>query len=177
MNPQNHIFLADAPQNIKLKTAVLHQAHEDSMKKNMNRITVICLGVRDMKKSLQFYRDKLGFKTDETGENPDVVFFSTPGTKLELYPLDLLAKDIDPDNPPGTGSGFGGITLAYNAKTKEEVVEVIELARKAGARIVKEPQDVFWGGFHAYFADPDGYYWEVAWGPNSQFDEQDMLIM
>ena len=50
------------------------------MKKNMNRVTVICLGVIDMKKSLQFYRDKLGFKTDETGDNPDVVLFSTPGT-------------------------------------------------------------------------------------------------
>ena len=90
------------------------------MKKNMNRVTVICLGVIDMKKSLQFYRDKLGFKTDETGDNPDVVFFSTPGTKLELYPLDLLAKDIDPGNPPAPGSGFRGITLAYNAITKEE---------------------------------------------------------
>ena len=89
------------------------------MKKNMNRVTVICLGVIDMKKSLQFYRDKLGFKTDETGDNPDVVFF-----KLELYPLDLLAKDIDPGNPPAPGSGFGGITLAYNAITKEEVVEI-----------------------------------------------------
>ncbi len=94
------------------------------MKKNMNRVTVICLGVIDMKKSLQFYRDKLGFKTDETGDNPDVVFFSTPGTKLELYPLDLLAKDIAPDNPPAPCSGFGGITLAYNAITKEEVVEI-----------------------------------------------------
>lgn len=82
------------------------------MKKNMNRVTDICLGVIDMKKSLQFYRDKLGFKTDETGDNPDVVFFCTPGTKLELYPLDLLAKDIDPGNPPAPGSGFGGITLA-----------------------------------------------------------------
>ena len=94
------------------------------MKKNMNRVIGICLGVIDMKKSLQFYRDKLGFKTDETGDNPDVVFFCTPGTKLELYPLDLLAKDIDPGNPPAPGSGFGGITLAYNAITKEEVVEI-----------------------------------------------------
>ena len=95
------------------------------MKKNMNRVTVICLGVIDMKKSLQFYRDKLGFKTDETGDNPDVVLFSTPGTKLELYPLDLLAKDIDPEqHHPAPGSGFRGITLAYNAITKEEVVEI-----------------------------------------------------
>ena len=76
------------------------------MKKNMNRVTVICLGVIDMKKSLQFYRDKLGFKTDETGDNPDVVFFCTPGTKLELYPLDLLAKDINGENPPPIGAGF-----------------------------------------------------------------------
>lgn len=147
------------------------------MKKSMNRMNIICLGVRDMKKALQFYRDGLGFKTDEAGDHPDVVFFSTPGTKLELYPLDLLAKDINGENPPPIGSGFGGITLAYNAKTKEEVIEVIELARNAGARIVKEPQDVFWGGFHGYFADPDGYYWEVAWGPNDEFDDRDMLVL
>ena len=68
-------------------------------------------------------------------------------------------------------------TLAYNAKTKEEVREVIELARKAGETIVKEPQDVFWGGFHAYFSDPDGYYWEVAWGPDFEFDDNDMIKM
>lgn len=89
----------------------------------------------------------------------------------------MLAKDINGENPPPIGAGFGGITLAYNAKTKEEVVEVIELARNAGARIVKEPQDVFWGGFHGYFADPDGYYWEVAWGPNDEFDDRDMLVL
>lgn len=143
----------------------------------MNRINIICLGVRNMQKALHFYRDGLGFRTNETGDNPDVVFFSTPGTKLELYPLDLLAKDINPDNPPTPGTGFGGITLAYNAKTKEEVFTVIELARKAGATIVKEPQDVFWGGFHAYFADLDGYYWEVAWAPAFDFDDNDMLTL
>lgn len=143
----------------------------------MNRLNIICLGVRNMEKAIKFYRDGLGFKTDEKSNNPEVVFFSTSGTKLELYPLDLLAKDINNDNPPGICSGFGGITLAYNAKTKEEVKEVIGLARKAGATIVKEPQDVFWGGFHAYFSDPDGYYWEVAWGPNFEFDDNDMIKM
>jgi len=130
-----------------------------------------------MEKAITFYRDGLGFKTDEKSNNPAVVFFSTSGTKLELYPLELLAQDISNDNPPAISSGFGGITLAYNAKTKEEVQEVIELARKAGATIVKEPQDVFWGGFHAYFSDLDGYYWEVAWGPDFEFDENDMLKM
>lgn len=141
----------------------------------MNRLNIICLGVRDMEKAIKFYRDGLGFKTDEKSNHPAVVFFSTSGTKLELYPLELLAQDIYNDNPPEISSGFGGITLAYNAKTKAEVSEVIELARKAGATIVKEPQDVFWGGFHAYFSDPDGYYWEVAWGPNFEFDDIDML--
>jgi uncharacterized glyoxalase superfamily protein PhnB len=60
-------------------------------------------------------------------------------------------------------------------KSREEVCEVIELAREAGAVIEKEPQDAFWGGYHAYFADPDGYYWEVAWGAEFVFDENDML--
>jgi hypothetical protein len=66
--------------------------------------------------------------------------------------------------------------LAYNVERKEEVDEVIALARSAGARIVKEPRDVFWGGYHAYFADPDGYYWEVAWGPMFRFDDKGMLV-
>ncbi len=142
----------------------------------MNKITCICLGVRSMEKSIQFYRDGLGFQTEEKGNSPAVIFFNTPGTKFELYPLDLLAEDISKENPPKIGNGFGGITLAYNVEHKEDVEKVIELARSAGAKIVKEPQDVFWGGYHAYFADPDGYYWEVAWGPDFKFDDNGMLI-
>nr|WP_232037799.1 VOC family protein [Campylobacter showae] len=95
----------------------------------MNKITCICLGVRSMQRALKFYHDGLGFQTDR--------------------------KDDDPPR----GSGFGGITLAYNAKNKEDVASVIELVKKAGGTIVKEPQDTFWGGYHAYFADPEGYYW------------------
>lgn len=142
----------------------------------MNKITCICLGVRSMEKSISFYRDKLGFQTDEMGSNPEVVFFNTPGTKFELYPLELLAKDISEENTPTITNGFAGITLAHNVKHKEDVDKVIELARSAGAQIVKEPQDVFWGGYHAYFADLDGYYWEVAWGPNFEYDDNGMLV-
>lgn len=145
------------------------------VKSYMNRMNIICLGVRDMERSVKFYRDGLGFKTDEERNNPEVIFFNSSGTKLELYPLELLVKDIDDKNPPEIGTGFSGVTLAYNAKSKEEVNEVIELARLAGAKIAKEPQDVFWGGYHGYFSDPDGYYWEVAWGPNFDFDENNML--
>ena len=61
-------------------------------------------------------------------------------------------------------------------REKEEVSKILELARKSGAVVVKEPQDVFWGGYHGYFKDPNGYYWEVAWGPNFIFDEDDMLV-
>lgn len=142
----------------------------------MNKVTCICLGVRNMEKSVRFYRDLLGFQTDETRDNPEVIFFNTPGTKFELYPLQLLAEDISREQPPDTSPGFSGITLAYNVQNKEDVDAVISLARKSGAEIVKEPQDVFWGGYHAYFSDPDGYYWEVAWGPDFNYDENGMLV-
>ena len=141
----------------------------------MNKITCICLGVRSMEKAIQFYRDGLGFQTDCKENNPSVCFFNTPGTKFELYPLDLLAKDISESDPPKIGDGFGGVTLAYNVASREEVNQTIELVKKAGGVVVKEPQEVFWGGYHAYFADLDGYYWEVAWGPNFKYDEDGLL--
>lgn len=108
----------------------------------MNKITCICLGVKDMERSIKFYRDGLGYKTDCKENNPPVCFFDTSGTKFELFPLEQLAKDIDENNPP-TGNGFAGITLAYNVEHKEDVDNIIELVRNAGGKIVKEPQDVF----------------------------------
>ena len=81
----------------------------------MNKITCICLGVKDMERSIKFYRDGLGYKTDCRENNPSVCFFDTPGTKFELFPLEQLAKDIDENNPP-KGNGFSGITLAYNVE-------------------------------------------------------------
>ena len=65
--------------------------------------------------------------------------------------------------------------MAYNVDSKQKVNEVIELVREAGGTIIKEPQEVFWGGYHAYFADLDGYYWEVAWGPDFKYDENGLL--
>jgi catechol 2,3-dioxygenase-like lactoylglutathione lyase family enzyme len=146
-------------------------------RKEMNRVSIICLGVRDMEASVKFYRDGLGFVTDVTENNPHIVFFNSYGTKLELFPIQELAKDIDDVNPPAIREGFSGITLAYNVDSKAKVEEVIELVRKAGGSIVKEPQEVFWGGYHAYFTDPDGYYWEVAYGPDFKYDEHEMLII
>jgi uncharacterized protein len=142
----------------------------------MNRINLIALGVKNIGESLRFYRDGLGFETSVKEENPEIVFFNNGGTKLELFPLEALAKDINENDPP-RGQGFSGITLAYNAKSAEEVDEVMKKAERAGAKIVKSPQRVFWGGYSGYFSDPDGYYWEVAYAESWQFDENDMLII
>lgn len=143
----------------------------------MNRINLICLGVRNMAKSVAFYREGLGFDSKETSSNPDVIFFSNGGTKLELFPIAELAKDFGSGLPTLAEGQFNGMTLAYNVKEKQEVLEVLELARQAGATIMKEPQEVFWGGYHAYFADPDNYVWEVCWNPFMPFDENDMVIV
>ena len=86
----------------------------------MNKITCICLGVKNMEKAIKFYRDGLGYKTNCKENNPPVCFFDTPGTKFELYPLDLLVKDID-ESSLKIGSGFSGFTLAYNVEKKEDV--------------------------------------------------------
>lgn len=145
----------------------------------MNRLNLITLGVKNMKESLHFYRDGLGFEVKIYGDesNPEVIFFNNNGTKISLFPIENLAKDINEENPPTIGQGFGGMTLAYNGKSKNEVDEVFQLAEKAGAKIVKKPETVFWGGYSGYFQDPNGYYWEVAYGEMWKFDSNDMLIV
>ena len=132
------------------------------------RITLITLGVADLARSVRFYRDGLGWPTTYE-EGGGVAFFNTAGTRLSLYPLEHLAADIGPDVAPSRG-GFGGITLAHNVRTKPEVAAVLSFAERAGGRIVKPAQDVFWGGHSGYFCDPDGYYWEVAWNPDNPLD-------
>ena len=142
----------------------------------MNRINVICLGVRDICKARAFY-EGLGFTTPNQEENPQVVFFDNGGTRLELYPLAPLAEDINANAPPAIGTGFGGITLAYNAKTKEDADAVIERVVALGGKIAKQPERVFWGGYSGYFQDLDGYYWEVAYWEGWKFDANDMIVI
>jgi hypothetical protein len=143
----------------------------------VNRINIICLGVKDMAESIRFYRDGLGFVTDEARVSPPVVFFSSAGTKLELYPINLLAQDINEDDPPPIAHGFAGITLAYNARSVSEVDSVVQQAILAGATVAKSPRNVFWGGYSGYFIDPNGYYWEVAFNPEWKFDDTGMLLI
>ena len=141
----------------------------------MNHIHLITLGVSDMKRSLEFYR-VLGFQTSVQAESPDIVFFQNGGTTLALYPRDGLAKDISEENPP-QGRGFGGITLAFNAREQDDVDRIIKQAEAAGGKIIKQPQRVFWGGYSGYFADPDGYYWEVAYWEKWQFNDNGSLVI
>lgn len=138
----------------------------------LSRLSMITLGVADLKKSTDFYREVFGVAPNDRNEG--IVFFELPGTWVALYPLDKLAEDISPSVPTSRGP-FSGITLGHNTRSKEEVLAVFELAKAAGARIAKPPQDTFWGGFSGYFADPDGYYWEVAWGPMIDFSPDGTL--
>ena len=136
------------------------------------RLTQLTLGVGHLDKAKKFYEAVLNMPPNTSCDG--VVFFELPGTWISLYPIEKLANDIAPEVPTHR-DGFSGITLAHNADSKDEVIAVIERARSAGANVVKEPQETFWGGFSGYFADLDGYFWEVAWGPMFTFDENGEL--
>jgi catechol 2,3-dioxygenase-like lactoylglutathione lyase family enzyme len=127
-----------------------------------NRISIITLGVKDLERSLRFYRDGLGFKTTRKSEE-GIIFFQTNGVCLALYPYDKLAEDVSKEFLMPK-SKFSGITLAHNVRSREEVITIMKQAENAGAKIEKPAQDTFWGGFSGYFSDPDGHLWEIAWG-------------
>ncbi len=125
------------------------------------RITLITLGVSDLDRSIQFYRNGLGLPKRDGPEG--IAFFETRSTWLSLYPRDALAKDA---TVSADGSGFRGFTLAHNVASPEEVDQTLQQAVDAGATLVKAGQKVFWGGYSGYFSDPDGFLWEVAWNPH-----------
>ena len=138
------------------------------------RISIITLGVEDLERSLIFYRDGLGFPTTRKPES-GVIFFQMSGTCLALYPYEDLAEDVS-DTFVVPRSKFSGITLAHNVRTKEEVAQILHMAERAGGRIEKEAQDVFWGGHSGYFSDPDGYLWEVAYGAFDLREDGSLII-
>ena len=133
-------------------------------------IHLVTLGVNDLEVSKQFYAETLGWKPVRPQEG--VVFFQAGGVVLSLFPREELAKDAQ---IPSEGNGFAGFSLAYNAQSEAEVDEIIASLQAKGVKILKEPQKVFWGGYSSYFADPDGYCWEVAYNPFFPFDENGNL--
>jgi catechol 2,3-dioxygenase-like lactoylglutathione lyase family enzyme len=131
------------------------------------RITVITLGVDDLEKSLAFYRDGLGFSTEgiigEEYEHGAVAFFDLQsGLKLAIWQRKNIAHDA---NVPLTASSPVEFTLGHNVGSKEEVDQVMDQAKQAGATITTPAHDTFWGGYAGYFQDPDGHLWEVVWNP------------
>jgi hypothetical protein len=125
------------------------------------RLTIITLGVEDLAESRAFYA-RLGWEEDASSSE-DIAFFDAGGIRLALFGRAELAEDAHVDE---AGSGFRGVTLAYNTREKEQVDAVLGEAVEAGAELVKPAEMVFWGGYSGYFADPDGHLWEVAWNPH-----------
>jgi catechol 2,3-dioxygenase-like lactoylglutathione lyase family enzyme len=124
------------------------------------RLSLVTLGVADLTRACQFYEDGLGWTRGNA--HPEVAFYQLGGMVLALWARAALAQDA---GIPEAGSGFRGIALAYNARSRAEVDAVLAEAAAAGATIVKPAADTSWGGYAGYFADPDGHLWEVAWNP------------
>ncbi len=123
------------------------------------RLSLVTLGVLDLRRARDFY-EALGWRSD-AGADDDVVFFQAGGMIVALWDRAALAED----STVGDGGGWGGMTLAYNTRSAEEVDAVVAEARAAGATIGREPGPTFWGGYSAVFLDPDGHPWEVAHNP------------
>jgi hypothetical protein len=132
------------------------------------RLSIITLAVAEVESARRFYEKGLGWEVSSASTG-DVVFFRTRGTVVALYPRALLADDAGVDD---AGTGFRGVSLAHNVRTKEEVALVLREAEAAGGKIIKPAQDVFWGGHSGYFADLDGHLWEVAWNPLFPLNER-----
>lgn len=137
------------------------------------RITLITLGIDDLERSVQFYRDGLGLKTEgivgKEFEHGAVAFFELQaGLRLALWPRKSLAHDTGLRVGEPNATEFA---LAHNVASKAEVDAVMAQARQAGATIVKPAQDTFWGGYAGYFQDPDQHLWEVAWNPQWTLEE------
>ena len=135
------------------------------------KLNLITFGVSDFEKSVAFYEKGLGWKKSSASMD-EFALFPLGGMILALHPRKALADDatVSP-----TGSGFSGITISYNARSEDEVNEVLAKVKSVGATIVKPAQKVYWGGYSGYFKDPDGHLIEVAFNPFWELDENDNI--
>lgn len=138
------------------------------------RLSLVSLGVVDLAASRRFYEQGLGWKVS-SASNESIVFLDLGSVVLGLYGRDALAKDAK--LPPSKPGPFGGFALAHNTRSKEEVDQVLADAAAAGAKILKPAEEVFWGGYSGYFADPDGHPWEVAWNPFFPFRDDGTIAL
>jgi uncharacterized protein len=132
-------------------------------------LSVVTLGVRNFERSLDFYKNGLGFPTKATKKD-NIAFFKLNGILLALYNKRDLARDAKVDT---NGNSFAGITLAYNVRNEKEVDKIFSrVTKKLGVKAVKKPQKASWGGYSGYFADPDGYLWEAVYNPFWKLDRK-----
>jgi uncharacterized protein len=128
------------------------------------RVSLITLGVSDLQRAVAFYRDGLRWRKSDVGGD-EVAFFKTGGVVIALFPRPSFASDAGIDVDDVEHGRFARISLAHNVAEEEQVDAVLAEAAAAGATIVKEAQEIFFGR-HGFFADPDGFLWEVAWNPS-----------
>src|SRR5215469_9797492 len=124
------------------------------------RISIVTLGVKDLAVSRRFYVDGLGWKP--AFENKEIIFFQSGGMVFALFLRDKLAEDFRADP---TTFGRAAVALAHNVREKNQVDNLMKRAEASGAKILKPGREASWGGYSGYFADPDGFAWEVAWNP------------
>ncbi len=129
------------------------------------RISFITIGVKDITLITNFYKEKFGWEPMK--EMDDIVFFKMNGFIFAFYPADELAKDAQIAN---TGKGWKQMSLAINFNSADEVDQEVNRLRKAGVKVIKEPQSVFWGGYSAYIEDPEANLWEFAYNPFLEMD-------
>jgi catechol 2,3-dioxygenase-like lactoylglutathione lyase family enzyme len=128
------------------------------------RVSLLTLGVSDLTRAVAFYRDWLGWPKSDVGGD-EVAFFKTGGVVMALFPRASFAADAGVDVEDVEHGGFPRFSLAHTVAEEGQVDSVLAEAAAAGATIVKEAQEIFFGR-HGFFADPDGFLWEVAWNPS-----------
>ena len=127
------------------------------------RLSMVTLGVADLQISKQFYEQVIGWDSAHGPEG--IAFFDLGGIVLALYAHADLINEVTPGEAPSHDPAYNGFALAHNARNKEEVNSIFSKLKANGATIIKEPEEVFWGGYSGYFSDPDGHPWEVAYNP------------
>lgn len=138
-----------------------------------SRLNVVTLGARDVLALRGFYQ-RLGWTTNSTGD--DFASFPLGGAVLCLYDAAKLAAEAGSSPPADAAGGFKGFSVSINVEESDQVDSSLAAARDAGARVLAEPITRDWGGRSAYFADPEGNVWEIAWLPEGEFDERGGLI-
>lgn len=138
------------------------------------QVNLVTLGVPDLAAARRFYVDGLGWEPVVEVENEIVFIPLAPGLLLGLFGAEDLERDIGGGEP---AAGPGAMTLAYNVNARGDVVKALEAARAAGATVLKEPRETDFGGFHAYFADPAGFRWEVCHNPGFTVNEDGTLTI